>query len=1111
MIRLSISEEGQPPRLVTFNKDVIVVGRDASCDLQLVGKGMSSHHCRVMQTPGGLRVEDLGSTNGTYVNRTRISSPVLVSGNDEIVLAVYQVRVIDENGARPPVPTYSGAQPAMPSSTPGIMSSGAIPVTGPGVLPTTPLPPPTGAYNHASSGTPPMTGAPPMTTGSAASLGTSTTGSHPTGVAFDDAKWVREWERLDKLAAEWLNSKRDRTRLLRGDKLAHARRWLEQGRGRQPKPKREHLDFIQSSANAARLRVARNVTAGGMIVGLVGVAAWQLMPTDDAPIVADARATDTPGDDPKDAPPVEPKDVPKPVAVDGLADKARALVDGEPDLAALLALVALANVDTTADVRGTAAERVLRTALATHRGQPLRGHDGPITLASMSGDGRWVASVADGSDATVAFLWDVSRPGVATSHKLRGQTGTIRSAAFSPDGKTLVTGTDSDEIWRWDLEQTPPAPRTIAAPEGGIVAMQWSRDGKWLVAGGRSGRARVIDMSNPTAAPTVLEGHTGSISAVDVDTAGTRIATASQDGTARIWRLAAGALAGKTTVLEGHMGTVADVALSNDGVWALTGGADSLGKLWDLRGRPAARDFTHQAAVDHVAFSPDSRVALTASADGIVTVWKLTVAQPELAGLADRRGSGKGSISALAVRGPAPGSKDGARTWAIATSIDGSMRTLDPTQIDKTIEGQVIAAHGAGAVPLGVDAKAKFAVTGGGDGVARVWDLAERGPGGPTKIGRGHPGKVVDVAINAAGTRALSGGADGDARLWAIGDAPRLREIAVMPVHKGGVAVAIGPDGRYGATSSEDGIVRLWPADGDGPELAHKDYPGHEAEVNDVVFGPDGRVLVSVSNDKTARVWRMTDDPARDVVVLKHPDVVTHAAIGPASKWLVTATISGITLWNLDGKDPASASLPLAGHDSDVLSIAISHDGKWAASGDANDRVVLWELGAEVKGRRLKQHGDRVEALAFSPDGRWLASAGKDRQVVVWRISSKHPEDDPIVLTGHEATVGELAWSTDGKWLYSGDNGGIVRAWPIERPNPIEEAMVLAGHTDLVSGIAVVTDGSAIATTSYDGAVRLWPLHPEGLRDVACGLVGRDLTADEWAQHIGGAAKPVCE
>jgi hypothetical protein len=265
MIRLSISEQGQPPRLVTFNKPSVVLGRTPTCDLCLTGKGVSSLHCRFTQVPGGMMVEDLGSTNGTYVNRVRIALPTAVNGADEIVFAVYSVRVIEEGGVRtagPSVPTGQFAQAGAPASMPSGAAAGAA--SGPSLATSRPQ---TGPVPVHSGSNPAQTGPIPTHSGpNPTHVGSgSTTGAMQTGGAFDDARWVREWERLDKLASEWIAAGRDRTRLLRGEKLAHARRWLEQGRGRQPVPKREHKAFIQAAANAARLRIARN--GGGVAAG----------------------------------------------------------------------------------------------------------------------------------------------------------------------------------------------------------------------------------------------------------------------------------------------------------------------------------------------------------------------------------------------------------------------------------------------------------------------------------------------------------------------------------------------------------------------------------------------------------------------------------------------------------------------------------------------------------------------------------------------------------------------------------------------------------------------------------------------------------------------------
>src|SRR6476660_370582 len=60
---------GQPIEIV---KDLIVVGRKEDCDLRLEHKSVSKMHCVIVKTDGLLLLRDLGSTNGTRVNGTRV-------------------------------------------------------------------------------------------------------------------------------------------------------------------------------------------------------------------------------------------------------------------------------------------------------------------------------------------------------------------------------------------------------------------------------------------------------------------------------------------------------------------------------------------------------------------------------------------------------------------------------------------------------------------------------------------------------------------------------------------------------------------------------------------------------------------------------------------------------------------------------------------------------------------------------------------------------------------------------------------------------------------------------------------------------------------------------
>jgi pSer/pThr/pTyr-binding forkhead associated (FHA) protein len=65
-------------------KESLTVGRAATCDVVVSDTYVSNVHARIFQRDGGWWLEDLGSTNGTYMNRTRVSSPTAIGPGDEV-------------------------------------------------------------------------------------------------------------------------------------------------------------------------------------------------------------------------------------------------------------------------------------------------------------------------------------------------------------------------------------------------------------------------------------------------------------------------------------------------------------------------------------------------------------------------------------------------------------------------------------------------------------------------------------------------------------------------------------------------------------------------------------------------------------------------------------------------------------------------------------------------------------------------------------------------------------------------------------------------------------------------------------------------------------------
>jgi FHA domain len=98
----------------------LILGRErATADLVIEDPGVSRRHARVLPDNGALVVEDLGSSNGTYVNGRRISGPVEVADGDEVQLGDTVVGVEERPSGRP-APRRLAPPPHEPGNIPAL-------------------------------------------------------------------------------------------------------------------------------------------------------------------------------------------------------------------------------------------------------------------------------------------------------------------------------------------------------------------------------------------------------------------------------------------------------------------------------------------------------------------------------------------------------------------------------------------------------------------------------------------------------------------------------------------------------------------------------------------------------------------------------------------------------------------------------------------------------------------------------------------------------------------------------------------------------------------------------------------------------------------------------
>lgn len=77
----------------------VLIGRDEGCYIRMGSPDISRKHCSLRATPEGIRVADLGSSNGTWVNDAKIIGPTILKAGDLLRVgpALFQV-----DGPKPP-------------------------------------------------------------------------------------------------------------------------------------------------------------------------------------------------------------------------------------------------------------------------------------------------------------------------------------------------------------------------------------------------------------------------------------------------------------------------------------------------------------------------------------------------------------------------------------------------------------------------------------------------------------------------------------------------------------------------------------------------------------------------------------------------------------------------------------------------------------------------------------------------------------------------------------------------------------------------------------------------------------------------------------------------
>ncbi len=617
-------------------------------------------------------------------------------------------------------------------------------------------------------------------------------------------------------------------------------------------------------------------------------------------------------------------------------------------------------------------------------------HHRPVEDAAFSPDGKLVVT---GADDGTARLWNAAtgRPvGLILRHPRE-----VTSVAFNPDGMTVLTGCLDGNSRLWRTATGEPAGPLLHSEGQGPVSAAFSPDGTRIVTG-REGWAQVWDSATgrPLAGPY---RKFGTPLAFSPD--GKSILTPGD--LAYLWDAATGQPAG---VPLKNPGSSRSIAMSPDGTTVLTGRKDGTTQLWDApTGEPLTPSLAaHSDRVRDVAFSPDGEMFLTASTDKTARLWDAVTGQP-----IGRPLFHHGPVVAVAF------SPDGKSF--LTTSSDYTVRLwrLEIYQPLKFVIEQQSSCTAARLSPDG-----RTILTGDFGGAARLWD---RRDGRPLSPPLPHSARINNhaAAFSPDGTTVLTGSQDRMARQWSV---PYGRAIGPPLEHQGDVwSVAFSPDGKTLLTVDETAI-RFWDSATHSPKGTPVRQP---AMATGAAFSPTGTTFAAAYDNGTVQLRDVATGSTQGEA-FPHPGSVEALAFSPDGKSILTGCEDGMArLW-----DVASGNLLLPPIVTGrwVWSVAFRADGKLLATGNSTS-ARLWDTATGQPVGPMLPHSGNVVDVGFSPDGDALVTASLGDGASLFDVPSEVPENLGLVaswvelLTGLklDALHGSIHVLDNAAWLASRD------------------------------------------------------------------------------------------
>ena len=560
---------------------------------------------------------------------------------------------------------------------------------------------------------------------------------------------------------------------------------------------------------------------------------------------------------------------------------------------------------------------------------------------AISPDGRHAVVLTTGPTAYVVNLVN-GKTRFTLSHIRRG----LANAAWSSDGKQILTASYDGHIWIWDAESGRKL-RKVLCHRDGISHMAASPDGKWIATTGTDRLVKLWDGATLEPKGQLTRKRLYRVQVLAF-LSGNRLIVAGND--LELWDIAER----KVTLRKPPHGLrVSAVAVSVDGTRFATTGADRRILIWNAGTVTVEQSIPGLAKHSLcLAFSPDGTRLMSAGLDNAVRLWDARSAEPVVTLTGHERVVCAGAFLA------------GGRSLA---TLGGSGRILVWDSLTRERQSRVrqtLTLHAMALAPNGKQ------VAYGGIGLGVF--LRETDAGRFIKMLRSDGPRVNSLLWTRDGKQLFAGTSRGSVWRW---DTDGWKPHSLGNAENSPVK-AIGVTGRYLVTTRNSGLMVI--ADRETGQPVH-------------TMRTAGRYLALTPDGKTVAI---SGQNGLGLVALKtaalHPlpehnsGLRGQVAISADGRWLAAVAGTDVEVWNLAEKRLMKT---LRGHSRVVTAVAFSPDGLTLATSGQDLGVKLWDTRTWQIETTLDGHRGSVYGLAFSANGRMLVSGAQDRWVRVWRSS----------------------------------------------------------------------------------------------------------------------------